>query len=362
MIKVFLLHTQNSGVSYVRQIQYAKFMRRLPDTEVAYSKWTSGRQTMARWMYEIRKNKRVVQDFKMLFENSDITVAQLVTTPEAVALLGAAREKYKKPILMESDDYFLNSPSYHPVSKVYTPNSDYQRWGLIQMRFADAMIVSTPWLKKKYGEIFKRPIYVIRNGIDFEIWDKLKEPKSHKGIIIGWRGGGSHNGDLLMIEPVIHKILEKYSNVRFVITGGGVPRMKKHKRLTARFLWVKDHLKYPQSLKNAGFDIGIAPLLDNEFNYAKSNLRWLEWSALRIPTVASRIEHFKKTIKVNQTGFLAKGEDEWIERLSELIENDQLRWQMGRDAYDEVKKNFNIEKIAKEYLFILEGICQKGFS
>ncbi len=359
MIKTFFLHTQNSGVSYIRMIQYAKYLRRLSDTDVAYSKWTDGRQTMAKWMWEVRNNKRVIQDFKMLFENSDITVAQLVTTPEAVALLGAAQEKYRKPILMESDDFFFNSPSYHPVSKVYTPNSDYQRWGLTQMKFSDAMIVSTPWLKKQYGKMYPRPIYVIRNGIDFELWDNLKEPRPHKGIIIGWCGGGTHDGDLLMIESVIHKILEKYSNVRFVITGGGVPKMKKHKRLKLYFSWA-NVLKYPQHLKNFGFDIGIAPLVHNEFNYAKSNLRWLEYSALKIPTVASDVDHFKRTIRSNHTGFLAEGEDEWVERLSELIENDQLRWQMGRDAYDEVKSNFNIEKIAKEYLFILEDICEHG--
>jgi len=356
MLKAFFLHTQNSGVSYIRMLQYAKYMRRLPNTEVAYSKWTKGRQTMAKWMWEVRSNKRVIQDFKMLFENADITVAQLVTTGEAVALLGAAREKYQKPILMESDDFVFNSPSYHPVSKAYKANPDFHRWALSQIGLSDAMIVSTPWLKKRYSEIFPRPIYVIRNGIDFELWNNLKEPKAHKGIIIGWCGGGSHDGDLLMIESVIHRILEKYSNVRFVITGGGIPRMKKHKRLKAYYSWT-DVLKYPQHLKNFGFDIGIAPLVDNEFNYAKSNLRWLEYSALRIPTVASRVEHFRKTIRSNHTGFLAHGEDEWVERLSELIENDQMRWQMGRDAYDEIKSNFNIEKIAKEYLFILEDIC-----
>ena len=210
------------------------------------------------------------------------------------------------------------------------------------------MIVSTDYLKKEFSP-YSPKITVIPNGIDFAIWDTVKAPKPHTGIKIGWCGGGSHNEDIKSIEPVIHRILDKYKNVKFVITGGDVPKLKPHKRLKVYVSW-SDILKYPPHLANLGFDIGIAPLLDNGFNRGKSAIRWMEYSALHIPTVASKIEPFNKAIGDGVTGYLAHTEDEWFIALSTLIENETLRVTIGQNAYNEVKENYNVEKISNQYV------------
>ena len=82
--------------------------------------------------------------------------------------------------------------------------------------------------------------------------------------------------------------------------------------------------KYYKKLQKIDFDIGVAPLIDNEFNRCKSNLRWLEWSALGVPTVASRVVPFQ-CIRPNIDGYLAKNEKEWYTNLRALIEIPKLR-------------------------------------
>ena len=65
-------------------------------------------------------------------------------------------------------------------------------------------------------------------------------------------------------------------------------------------------------------------------------------------------------MKDNETGFLVeKGNaDEWIKKLSMLIEDEQKRREMGEEGRKFVEENFNWNKIAKEFLKILkqEGI------
>ncbi|MBU0762801.1 MAG: glycosyltransferase, partial [Candidatus Altiarchaeota archaeon] len=103
--------------------------------------------------------------------------------------------------------------------------------------------------------------------------------------------------------------------------------------------------EYPQRVKDLNIDIALAPLRDSDFNRAKSNLRWLEYSALKIPTVASNVEPFR-CIEDQKTGLLVTEPGEWENAISELIEDQSKRKMIGENAYHEVKKNFNVEKIA----------------
>jgi glycosyltransferase involved in cell wall biosynthesis len=79
-------------------------------------------------------------------------------------------------------------------------------------------------------------------------------------------------------------------------------------------------------------------------------LRWLEYSALKTPTVASNIAEANRTIEDGKTGLLVPNTTEaWVEALGKLIEDKKLRIKMGENAYKEVKKNFNMETISKDY-------------
>ena len=96
------------------------------------------------------------------------------------------------------------------------------------------------------------------------------------------------------------------------------------------------------------FDIGIAPLEDTSFNSSKSNIKFLEYSALGIPTVASKVTPYSSTIVNGETGFLIKPKGtvylDWVKALTKLVENKELREQVGKNANKFVKENFNIEK------------------
>jgi glycosyltransferase involved in cell wall biosynthesis len=112
--------------------------------------------------------------------------------------------------------------------------------------------------------------------------------------------------------------------------------------LPATFSWDG----YPELLMAMGWDIGIAPLIDDEFNRCKSHIKWMEYSMKRIPTVASRVYPYSEpidgvdTIKDGETGFLCENQKEWIDKLSYLIENKKARKEMGYRAYNFIKKKW----------------------
>jgi glycosyltransferase involved in cell wall biosynthesis len=337
----------------------AKYIQRAKNVSLAYSKFYPDRMDCAEWEQMLETNHEntgaLIKDFDNLMQVCDVTVWQIMHTMKSVSLFMAYRDIYnkQKPILVEIDDDVFDVNPENLGFDAYNPNSNMEYFAEIQMRNANGLIVSTDYLKQRLAR-FNPCIEVIPNGIDFEIWDKLRNRRSHKNIRIGWAGSQAHaDKDLNVIMKVMPIILQKYKNVEFYFMGGKPRDLKESERVKFHGGWY-NIFQYPQELAKLGFDIGLAPLRDNLFNRAKSNLRWLEYSALKIPTIASNVEPFKKSINNKLDGLLVEYDvQEWVDALSYLIEKTDIRENMGKLAYSRIKQDFNAETIAGQYLQLL---------
>ena len=96
-------------------------------------------------------------------------------------------------------------------------------------------------------------------------------------------------------------------------------------------------------------DINLAPLeYNNPFCEAKSELKFFESGIVKVPVVAVNNETYRDAIEDGKDGFLAGNTDEWVGKLSQLIDNRNLRLQMGLKAYQKTIKIYTIP-----YLMIL---------
>jgi len=204
---------------------------------------------------------------------------------------------------------------------------------------------------------------VIPNCIDFRRWNIpnktlnsndscVTKTQNSNGncVTIGWIGAGNHSEDLRIMQEVIPVIIRKYPNVKFKFVYGAPDYIRKMgKRVECTKKWL-DIFKYPEFMASQGIDIGMAPVLINRFNMAKSNLRFLEYSALKIPCVATDICTYNNDIKNGVNGFVAKTAEDWINNLSVLIENKTLRADIGEKAFKYVYKNYNLDDVAVQYI------------
>jgi glycosyltransferase involved in cell wall biosynthesis len=336
-IKVFLVWTLNAGTSYYRMINFVKYMQ--DDFSFGYSKWKPDMQGVAEWEGKMRDEK-VKEDIMRLTSECDIAIAQKFHTRDGIVICDILRDFYKtKKFYTEmDDDVFLVNPD-SPAYDQYMPGSEAVDIVREQISKSNGVITSTEYLAKIYRKVNKN-VHIIPNAIDFELWDSLKSKVNRsKKIRIGWAGGGSHNRDLMQLDKVIDVLNKKYSNIEWVFLGGVPDQFEGKKKVKSLREWHPINI-YPQKLKDLNLDIAVAPLRDNEFNRAKSNLRWLEYSALGIPTVASNVEPFK-CINDCKDGVLVTEEDEWIDGISSLIESEKMRKTIGKNAYDRVKKDFS---------------------
>ena len=94
--------------------------------------------------------------------------------------------------------------------------------------------------------------------------------------------------------------------------------------------------KYEETLRDC--DIALLPLIDNEFNRAKSDLKFIECAGNGAAVLASPIV-YEQTVKDGETGFIFHDTKEFAEKLRILIDDADKRREMATAAYEYVKHN-----------------------
>lgn len=189
---------------------------------------------------------------------------------------------------------------------------------------ADAVTVTTEYLKKRYN--FNKNTHVLPNCIDPELFEGLENNNGGRFTTIGWAGGRTHKHDFRLANKQIARALSlpetKLAIIGFNNTG-----------LEASFTdWTEKPKEFPRMLAEAGFDIGIAPTSDIPLNRAKSNLKYLEYSWLGIPTVGSHV-----TYHDCKYALVSKNWEEFGDNIIKLVKNRKLRERLGRNAQKYVK-------------------------
>lgn len=358
-LRVAYVPTNVSGVAHYRVRQPADALKKIGiDTAVLW--YSASHYSMHPWEEDILSQElgpSICRDVDMACQWADVVVWMGLHTPHTLDFFRDMKAKHGKPFITEMDDYIFSIPASNIASTVYSPGSGLTQILIQQMKASDALVVSTPYLADLYRKLAKR-VYVVENCIDLPLWDRSASPASaRRGLTIGWMGGGSHGDDFRVVEPAIRQIQQKFKNTHFTFVSGGlkptfldgIPRLK----------WIHDFRsidKYPKWISKFGFDIGIAPLQDNNFNRAKSNLRWLEHSALGIPCVASPLPHFRESIRHEVTGYLANNTEDFVEYISRLVLAPKLRDTIGTAARQEVKDKWNLKTQAMKYKAAIEDV------
>lgn len=273
-------------------------------------------------------------------------------------LLDTARVFTGARMVLDIDDEPFEINKDHPI---YDEIVEKSRRVKRMIEISDHIVVSTENLKRSLAHFGKR-ITVIPNAIDPKIWE-VKNPKKRTDgkIRIGWIGSASHIADTKVINSAFDEILKKYENVEIHLCGFVDSNSFRGDR-EFHHIGTSGYDEFPQFLADLDLDIAVAPLIDSKFNRAKSNIKWLEHSMLEIPMVLSNIPPYSECVEKNVTGFLANGKGQWVQYLSKLIEDKELRKKIGKAAKKEVLEKYTIEKQLPKYEALFDMLEEKDIT
>ena len=172
--------------------------------------------------------------------------------------------------------------------------------------------------------------------------NRLKDQASEK-VVVGWTGSSTTLPYLNTVLPLIKQLQEELE-FDFYLIADKEPNFKWDALRFKR--WSKE--SEIEDLMN--INIGIMPMEDTPWAKGKCGFKILQYMALGIPALASPVGVNSKIITDGVNGFLCSTEGEWKDRLTELINTEELRTRLGKAGRITVQENYSVSANKDSFL------------
>jgi glycosyltransferase involved in cell wall biosynthesis len=207
-----------------------------------------------------------------------------------------------------------------------------------------------------YSKQFNKNTVVIPTTIDTDFHKPKKDfdpAQSDKKIVIGWSGSISTIKHFEIAIPALKEIQVKYPNkIEIHVIGQG---SYSHPEINI----ISKNWSAKTEVEDLNcFDIGIMPLPNDEWVKGKCGLKGLSYMACGVATIMSNVGVNSDIITHGENGFLAITQQEWVNCLSQLIDNYDLRHKMGIAGRETVVKNYSVNANKDKYLEVLNSLLK----
>ncbi|MER9327582.1 methyltransferase domain-containing protein [Mesorhizobium sp. M0488] len=234
------------------------------------------------------------------------------------------------------------------------------------------VIASTPTLAERIGSLNPN-IAVLPNQIDDTLFKRRKprtSSSSPRKLRFGYMGTFTHFEDLLGIVQPLRRFISLNPNVEFEIVGvaGSSEVISLFGSTPIRISGVPhESVEYPGFVKwmqeTIDWDFAIAPLNDTRFNRSKSDIKFLDYSAIGVPGIYSNVAAYRGTIRHDENGLLANANhDEWSSALDRMIQDDEMRRRIATNCSNEVWDSRVLTKQAGNWIDAMERFMTESRS
>ncbi len=277
-------------------------------------------------------------------------------------------ERYTDIIVYGGSDYelisaFVERAHEHGKTVFYDlDDTDRYKRGVSELyevlKICDACIVSLENLKADIETEFPdKAVFMKRDAASLEmvtISKSIKREIHTNKVVLGYFCTAGSDGGFREIKDVILDIMNQNQNV-YLLIGGQI-------ELPPEFTPVYGHIEQTGFSNErealslfARTDIHLQPIGDTDtYNSAHQN-KWLEAALAHVPTAASWNTEYEAFMEHEADGCLCRTKEEWKDVLQKLIDDEELRSQMAKNAYEKAVKQHTTSCMEKEIADVLTG-------
>lgn len=295
-------------------------------------------------------NKMIVNpDF---FENVDVVRIQRQVTPyqlKYIELLKEFQQRYGFRIIYEIDDIPLieDIPEYNIARKEYISQEVQDSIKKI-LSLVDEMTVTCSFMKNYFHKKGVKNITVIPNFpakfwmghmyVQSKINKNFDDNKNRPRIL--YCGSNAHydlTGRNLKDDTyhIIDSIIDTINDYQWVFLGGYPQKLKPYieSKKIEYHPWTP-LINYPYTLFDLNIQAAIAPLANNNFNKAKSDLKWYEMCAYGIPCICQNLCTYENAWWKFDTG------DEMLKHIDQIVHHPGKYKNLGIKLFKEAEKRW----------------------
>jgi glycosyltransferase involved in cell wall biosynthesis len=252
------------------------------------------------------------------------------------------------PFVFDFDDAIFES--YKSPSNGYLSYLKFAAKTKRICRMASHVIVGNPYLAE-YAEKFNDHVTIVPSTIDTDKYTATPRPDSHIPVI-GWTGSFSTVQHLNTLRSVLGK-LARQRPFRLRIIGTTTYELE------GVDVEVVPWRSSSEVEDLRPIDVGIMPLPDDEWTRGKCGMKALQFMALGLPVVCSPVGVNTDIIQDGVNGFLAKSDDEWIQKLDQLLASSELRQRLGAAARVTVESGYSSHVHAPRVFEVFQSVVRQ---
>lgn len=219
------------------------------------------------------------------------------------------------------------------------------------LRQVDTITVTTEPLRELYSR-YNDSVVVVPNAIDFALWKKPPIRYDNGGKVrVVYAAGSNHQEDWMFVRSILKRLQDELPNWTLCLQGvswewnwGDLDRSR-----IEVYPWV-DFEAYHYATALICADIGLAPISEIDFNECRSSIKWCEYSAYKVATIATDFGPYRRDCRNGEDALLVRGKDGWYEGLRSLITDESKRLALAQAAHDRVKRDFNLDFMVDRWM------------
>ncbi|WP_316172287.1 glycosyltransferase family 1 protein [Bradyrhizobium sp. SZCCHNRI3037] len=226
---------------------------------------------------------------------------------------------------------------------------------------AAVVITNSIELARTVGR-FNSSVSVLPSFFDFSLVEGNESHCHHAvdEVRIGFAGSPSRAPDLEIVKPIIGELLRDYPNVAFEFIGAAPSGVVAIDRVRI-FPHLLDYKSYVRFQLDRAWSIGLAPLVDNEANRAKTDNKYREYGAFGYAGIYSAIPPYIGVVADGVTGTLVDDRpSSWSAALRRLIENSEVRTSIACAAFKDVRERYEVSRVAEDWARLFRALVHQA--
>lgn len=201
---------------------------------------------------------------------------------------------------------------------------------------------------------------LIPSSIDLDLYKGGKQYS--EGFTLGWIGNGKdYKDDLITIVKPLLREIGKTNSVNFLLIGvnsaselydefSNIPNIKTE--FIDQLNWSNTALVAQQIYR---MDVGLYPLLKNDFNKYKCAFKALEYMACGVPVISSNIAFNTEVIDNGVDGFIVSTSKEWLDSVNKLMLADNEIQEIRKNGLKKIHDLFSTKRATEKLLQSLKS-------
>jgi glycosyltransferase involved in cell wall biosynthesis len=219
-------------------------------------------------------------------------------------------------------------------------------------RASDLIVCGNSFLADHFSH-WNGNVTVIPTAVNTAWYRPLQTRKPEDNLVLGWTGTSGNFPFLYAIEGALMSVFQHCGHAKLLVVADRPPQFKS---LPASRV---DFERWTPRTEQAAFDrmsIGLMPLADTEWCHGKCSYKMLCYMAAGLPVVVTAAGMNREVLALGEVGLSAASEREWVDALIALLDNPNLRRNMGAAGRAVVEERFSLKRLALQYAAVFYSL------